>query len=435
MPIFKRSQSTSIITKRRKRDILKEPGLFKSGLYNDYGSQYLVHLSVGTPPQKFTVTLDTGSANLWVPSVKCNPELCPHTRFDQKKSSSFNDTGKSFDLQYGIGNATGVYGTDTVSIAGATIQNQQFGLATSTHNLLTDVVSFDEDSPPAEPSQGSLAISDKVENGILGTGFPQLTVPGLGSQKPHYPLVFNMVRQNIIKDPIFSIYLGAATDMGWAGEIVFGGIDSTKHSGDLVYLPVTPYDTTSREISLDPSSGKTVDDYFYWQVYSQGISATNGNSTTKFDVSPDKGYIFDTGSTLSYFPQSIVEPMLTGLVGPSGYSYDPSTSSYFINCHGMPPNATVQLQMSSTGSKMTSPTTLTILASKLVIPVNGATVEDATKCIFGIGENTFLANENMSSMYLIGDTILRTTYLVFDMGKKRIGIAAAIGSGSVVSQI
>lgn len=33
---------------------------------NDEGPQYLVNISVGTPPQEVTVQLDTGSADLWI---------------------------------------------------------------------------------------------------------------------------------------------------------------------------------------------------------------------------------------------------------------------------------------------------------------------------------------------------------------------------------
>ncbi|KAG1222319.1 hypothetical protein G6F68_020672 [Rhizopus microsporus] len=33
---------------------------FDASLYNDQGSQYLIEVSIGTPGQKFIVTLDTG---------------------------------------------------------------------------------------------------------------------------------------------------------------------------------------------------------------------------------------------------------------------------------------------------------------------------------------------------------------------------------------
>ena len=87
-------------------------------------------------------------------------------------------------------------------------------------------------------------------DGILGLGFPSIAVTGV---KP----IFNeMVDQKVITEPVFSVYLKKDSETG--GEITFGGIDNTKYTGNLTYVPVTgesKWQFTLDGLMLDDENG------------------------------------------------------------------------------------------------------------------------------------------------------------------------------------
>ncbi|CDH50446.1 cathepsin e1 [Lichtheimia corymbifera JMRC:FSU:9682] len=438
LPLMRKS-AAPLVQQFDKRDPFSTP------LYNDQGSQYLVSVGIGTPPQNFTVTLDTGSADLWVPSSECPRRECPFGGFKESESSTFNDHHERFGIQYGIGSVNGTYATDTVTVAGASVPNQQFGLATTTESILT-----------ATNNQSTVKA-----NGILGLGYPQLTAAQNQNEKNYNPFVFNLAKNKIIQDPVFSVYMNRGDQQGWAGEIIFGGVDQSKYTGDLHYLPVAQLTS-----SLSPSSNG----YYYWMVYGQAIAVKNtpGDNDKTYNLgrqsssifgsgdddfgfmqqlrgqhtkrqtssqSSAAAFILDTGTTLTYLPTRMALDVASRIAGGSdGFKLDRQSGVLLVDCSVAQSSANVELHMSQTSEPSSSPVVLSVPASALVIPLDTNSAQNASACMLGIaplGSSSGSSGVG-SSMLLVGDSMLRSAYLVFDMGQNRVGIAAANGvQGSV----
>ncbi|ORY98755.1 aspartic peptidase domain-containing protein [Syncephalastrum racemosum] len=406
-------------------------------LYNDQGSQYLVQVGVGSPAQDFTVTLDTGSADLWIPSSQCPQTQCPFGGFQQDQSSSFKDLQQSFGIQYGIGSVNGTYATDTVSVSGASVQDQQFGLATTTQDILT------VPSQSGGGHQDASQSNDTIANGILGLGYPQLTAATTQGEPAYNPFVFNLVEQKVIPEPVFSVYMNSANQQGWAGELLLGGIDQSKYTGDLHYLPVAQLTTQQNPLPYDgepgqeEQSGNGRDGFYYWMVYGQGIAVKVANeSQPKQYTLPQIGaFILDTGTTLTYMPTKYAIQVATAIAG-RNFQLDRQSGVLVVDCSVANSDAQVQLQMSQTSKISETPAvTLSVPASELVIPLDGDTPQTASTCMLGIAPLGDSGGGLGSNMFLVGDSILRSAYLVFDMGKNQVGLAAANGVGGSVNGV
>ena len=90
--------------------------------------QYYGEISLGTPEQYFNVLFDTGSSDLWVTSAKSIPE--PNIGYDSEQSSTYKEDGTFFGISYESflykGYARGFISEDTLSLAGFTVEAQDF---------------------------------------------------------------------------------------------------------------------------------------------------------------------------------------------------------------------------------------------------------------------------------------------------------------------
>ncbi|ELK05888.1 Chymosin [Pteropus alecto] len=179
-------------------------------LVNYLDSQYFGKISIGTPPQDFTVVFDTGSSDLWVPSVYCKSDACKnHRRFNSSESSTFQKLGQPLSIQYGTGSMEGILGSDTVTVSNIVDSRQTVGLSTQEPGDVFTYFEFD---------------------GILGLAYPSLAA------KDSVPVFDNMMKHHLVAQDLFSVYM-SRNDQG--SMLTLGAIDSSYYRGSLHWVPVT----------------------------------------------------------------------------------------------------------------------------------------------------------------------------------------------------
>ncbi|KAI8977635.1 aspartic peptidase domain-containing protein [Mycotypha africana] len=367
-------------------------------LFN-YRTQFLATIDVGTPPQKFNVVIDTGSADLWIPSKECPDDYCPYYTFNSAKSSTYHDLKEKFDILYGSAYASGKFVTDDVTLSGITVKNQKLALVTKTEGVLNV----------------NTSVSAKIhQDGILGLGYPHLVT----GARSYNPLLFNMMEQHLIPQPVFSIYMGNQLDsVGWTGELMLGGANNKKYTGDIHYVPVMA-DEKDKPFTL-------------WQTNVQGFGVTNkdGHRVGQALFRKLRKAVIDSGTTLTYIDMQSAKRLLTAFTGQTTFQILDVGKLFRIDCDYYKDTKTrFQMYLSRyKGKTDKSSVVVDVPASSLVIPLDTEDVKTAKLCGWGIVGVSGLQH------YLIGQSILRNTYLTFDMEADRIGFAAAIDTGAKIT--
>ncbi|RYP08686.1 hypothetical protein DL765_008709 [Monosporascus sp. GIB2] len=255
---------------------------FKTDVLGVYGAAYLANLTIGNsdPPQAVNVLLDTGSFELWV-NPDCGqaaePRFCEEFgRYDPALSSTGEDLGQPFEIQYGSGATSGTYYRDDIYINNARIRDQQFGVSNR-----SEVVWF-----------GIMGLAHGLGgSGTDANGF--LEYPGI---------VDSLAAQGFTQSKLFSLDLGGQVrppGVATTGQIVFGGVDRNKYAGNLRKVPTR---------SSDP----------HYSVQLTGLShAGPGAAAARplAGVSLPVWAIVDSGTTLSHLPESAVAALAAGFPG------------------------------------------------------------------------------------------------------------------------
>ena len=247
---------------------------------HDYqNAQFYGEISIGTPPQSFSVIFDTGSSNLWVPS-NCGLSCTFKHKYVNSKSSTYQADGSVFKIQYGSGPVSGVVSIDDVSVGNLVVKNVSFAEVDTVSGL------------------GLGYVLGKFD-GILGLAFQSISVNGL------VPVFTSMVEDGLVASPLFAFTLRDNAD----GELSFGSYDSSKN------------------MSWVPLSSKT-----YWEIQ---VSAFQYNGQS---VSTTLSAIVDSGTSLIAGPSADIANFAK-LVGATAVT----NGEYSIDCNATLSDFVVQI--------------------------------------------------------------------------------------------
>lgn len=270
----------------------------------------------------------------------------------------------------------GDYFADTFQIAGATVSNLTMGLGKKT--TLT---------------YGLVGVGYQLNEAIVDTEDATDVYPNL-------PVA--MVNQGLIATNAYSLWLNDLDSS--TGSILFGGIDTEKYTGGLTKMDIVKDSETQQY------------DSFLVKLTSMHATSSSGTDVLTSDEFPVE-VVLDSGTTLSYIPTDLAEQMWTEV----GALYTSEIGLALLPCSMQNSEGYFSFGFAGTNGPKIN-VTMDELVIDLVTSGEAPTFtsgeykgEDA--CGFGI------QNSSSSSTYLLGDTFLRSAYVVYDLVNNQIAIA------------
>ncbi|KAJ9621062.1 hypothetical protein H2204_012043 [Knufia peltigerae] len=353
---------------------------FSDPLHGDYHKvQYYTNVTIGTPGQPIALQLDTGSSDTWVPSIDaeaCADDGCSDFgAFDKNASSTYRlikDKAGTFLIVYG-------------------------DLSYSTGDYFTDVLSFNKNITLKNTTM-ALANATALTEGIMGIGLRSNEASLLYDKPFSFPTVPEQLRnQGHIDRVAYSLYLDSYDDN--TGSILFGGIDPSKYTGELLALPLSKDDEGN---------------YTELSVALTQISIHDGNSTrplagTKFNTPA----LLDSGTTDSYLPQDIFDALSAGL----GATKDKTTGFAYVPCAYRKSNVSVIYTFGGKDGVNVSVPLSELIAEQIE---DDSAYENGTPACSLNFDGTDDANG-----VILGDSFLRSAYVVYDLENKVIALGQA----------
>ena len=257
-----------------------------------------------------------------------------------------------------------------------------------------------------------LAYNATLFTGLLGIGYDtnEASDDPDDEQNPFiYPsIIDSMVSQGLISTKAYSLYLDDL--QASTGSIIFGGIDSDKYQGDLLQMPIVP-DTLE--------NGTEIYAEFTVALTSFSLSGQSGNTTNLTIGDYDAPVVLDSGTTLTYVPQRLAKLIYDDL---NAVDDTENSGNVFVDCDVLTssPKATFNFGFGgSNGVLIKVPVDEMVFQLEGLFSLDGYAPPDlpfSNPCALGL-------NGQDEEPYILGDTFLRSAYVVYDLKNNLIAIA------------
>ncbi|KAL2870120.1 pepsin-like aspartic protease [Aspergillus lucknowensis] len=371
---LKRNRFNDPVGRDRRRFKRQTVGVDLYG-YSMGGDLYSTNLTVGNPAQRVEVSVDTGSSDLWV--VYTYNEVCGAYgarcgslgTYDPAESSESDTLSDRFSITYGDQSwAEGYYAIDTLEIAEAGLPEVQFGVATASN----------------------------IDKGILGIGYSTNVASRV--IYPNLPEV--LAQNNITSSHAYSLWLNRLGED--EGNILFGGVNTAYYVGGLQTLPVIPFNGGYVHLWIT-LTGLVVE--------SESDDVSKSYENEEFPVV----VLLDSGSTLTYLPADIVAEIYNDL----DVHFREEEQFGFVPCNSyLEGREDYKVTFSFSGLTIHVPLRELILQDALYYQGDTLHINGEESCVFGIAPS-------VNFFPILGDTFLRSAYVVFDLDNNEISMAQA----------
>jgi hypothetical protein len=330
-------------------------------------------VSIGNPAQNVTVLVDTGSSELWV-----NPECdTVNVQSQRQQCESFGQ----YDPDDSNTPPVGPFGSEQINYGDPSDEST---LTSVNIEYYADTVALGA-AKITNQTFGVVINSTGQSQGIMGLA-PDLR-GGFDSDEPYSLLLNSMAQEGIINSRVFAMDLRHADSE--TGAIIYGGIDRNKFIGSLEARPIIRGLQGEYRLAV--------------QLNTLGLTTSRGRSQSFALRGDDTNVMLDSGTTLTRMNSNVALPILRALG-----AQDDGEGYYVVPCRLRRSGGSVDFGF---GNK-----TVRVPYSDFILDVG-----DPTYCYVGMVIT--------QDQQILGDSVLRAGYFVFDWDNEEVHIAQAANCG------